>query len=113
MTGDLLLKESLVDDYHNGSPEGSDPVGRQRWGDYSTVSLDPTDDQSFWVIGEFAREYNNEAGGHPGGSGFGRWGTWVTELNVAAIPEPSTWLMMIFGFAAVGATVRRRRVQAS
>ncbi|MBK9684751.1 MAG: hypothetical protein IPO59_16240 [Betaproteobacteria bacterium] len=44
-------------------------------------SLDPTDGQSFWVIGRFAREYNNEAGGHPGGSGFGRWGTWITELE--------------------------------
>ncbi len=109
MTGDLLLKESLVDDYHNGSAEGADPVGRQRWGDYSAVSLDPADGQSFWVIGQFAREYNNEAGGHPGGSGFGRWGTWITELNVTAVPEPSTWLMMIVGFGAIGAAARRRR----
>ena len=109
MTGDLLLKESLVDDYHNGSAEGADPVGRQRWGDYSAVSLDPADGQSFWVIGQFAREYNNEAGGHPGGSGFGRWGTWITELSVTAVPEPSTWLMMNVGFGAIGAATRRGR----
>lgn len=28
----------------------------------------------------------------------------------AAVPEPATWAMMIFGFGAVGSTVRRRRV---
>lgn len=28
----------------------------------------------------------------------------------AAVPEPSTWAMMLFGFGAVGATVRRSRV---
>lgn len=27
---------------------------------------------------------------------------------VAAIPEPATWVMMIFGFGAIGATMRRR-----
>ena len=27
----------------------------------------------------------------------------------AAIPEPATWIMMIFGFGAVGAAIRRRR----
>ena len=109
MTGDVLLKKSLVDDYHNGSPEGSNPAGRQRWGDYSAVSLDPTNAQSFWVIGEFAREFNNAGGGHPGGSGFGRWSTWISEVNVTAVPEPSTWLMMVLGVGLLGASVKRRQ----
>lgn len=30
-------------------------------------------------------------------------------LTVAAIPEPTTWAMMLVGFAMVGATVRYRR----
>ncbi len=112
MTGDVLLKQSLVSDYHNGSAEGAAPAGRQRWGDYSSVTLDPTDDQSFWVLGQFAREYNNAAGGHPGGSGFGRWGNWISEVGVTAVPEPSTYLLMALGLVATGFAARRRKAAA-
>ena len=106
---ELLIKQSLVDNYHNGSREEQDPADRQRWGDYSSVTLDPTDHHRFWVIGEFAREFNNAGGGHPGGSGFGRWGTYVAQLGIAAVPEPGTWAMMLFGFGFIGIAARRRR----
>lgn len=33
------------------------------------------------------------------------------QLDASAVPEPATWLMMIVGFGAVGASVRRRRSQ--
>jgi PEP-CTERM motif len=29
--------------------------------------------------------------------------------SIAPVPEPATWAMMMFGFGAVGATMRRRR----
>ncbi len=29
--------------------------------------------------------------------------------SIAAVPEPTTWAMMIMGFGAVGAVIRRRR----
>jgi hypothetical protein len=107
---EILLKESLVDDYHNGSLIGQTFVGRQRWGDYSSVSLDPTNDNQFYVIGEFAREYNTPADGHPGGTGGSRWGTWVAVLDVAAaVPEPSTYFLMVMGLGAVGFLARRRQ----
>jgi PEP-CTERM motif len=38
-------------------------------------------------------------------SGFGRF-----EFN-SGVPEPSTWLMMLFGFGAIGYSVRRRHAQ--
>ena len=109
---ELLLRDSLVDDYHNGSLEGQVAVGRQRWGDYSAVSLDPTDSSKFWVIGEFARESNTPAGGHPGGTGGTRWSTWISEINFAtqaAVPEPAMWAQMILGFALLGGLTRRAR----
>nr|WP_310522773.1 PEPxxWA-CTERM sorting domain-containing protein [Polymorphobacter sp.] len=108
-SGEVLIKQSLVNDYHNGSAEGVDPAGRQRWGDYSTVTLDPTNNHRFWVIGQFAREFNNAAGGHPGGSGFGRWGTYVAQIGIGAVPEPQSWAMLIAGFGIVGAAMRRQR----
>ena len=111
MGDEFLLKESLTDDYHNGSAFGNASVGRQRWGDYSQVSIDPSNHHNFYLIGEFAREYNNAAGGHPGGTGGSRWGTWIAAISVpgGAVPEPSTWAMMILGFGLAGVAVRRRR----
>ena len=39
-------------------------------------------------------------------------GTFSTEPAplISAVPEPSTWFMMLLGFGAVGAAIRRRRV---
>jgi hypothetical protein len=106
-SGELLLKESLTNDYHNGSLFGQPAAGRQRWGDYSQVSVDPNDPRKFWLIGEFAREYNLPEFGHPGGTGGSRWSTWIAGINAAAVPEPATWAMMIAGFGMVGFAMRR------
>lgn len=108
---EILLKESLTDNYENGALNGGKAVGRQRWGDYSQVSVDPSNSSNFYLIGQFAREYNNAAGGHPGGTGGSRWGTWVAVLS--AVPEPQTWAMMVFGFGLIGYAMRRRRYSVS
>ncbi len=114
MGGELLLTVSDSGDYHNGSLDGGVAAGRQRWGDYSAVSLDPNDPNSFWVIGEFAREPNNLANGHPGGTGGTRWGTWISQVIVgSAVPEPSNWALLIAGFGLMGAAMRRRSALAT
>ncbi|RYG65642.1 PEP-CTERM sorting domain-containing protein, partial [bacterium] len=110
---EILLKESLTNDYHNGSLKGQAAAGRQRWGDYSQVSLDPTDNSRFYAIGQFAREYNTPADGHPGGTGGSRWSTWVGVINAAGVPEPSTWAMLILGFGVIGGAVRRQKREAN
>jgi PEP-CTERM motif len=33
----------------------------------------------------------------------------VLQLSVAAVPEPSTWAMMILGFASIGFMAYRRK----
>lgn len=100
----IVLKVSPIGDYHNGSTQFSAAVGRQRWGDYAQVTVDPNDPTKFWVIGEYALGYLPS----PTAS-FSRWGTWISEFGVAAVPEPATWMMMIFGFGVAGVAARRRR----
>ncbi len=48
-------------------------------------------------------------GGGVGGGGGGDGGTTPVVPPVSAVPEPSTWLMTIFGFFAAGIGLRRRR----
>ena len=36
----------------------------------------------------------------------------LDNVSVAAVPEPSTWAMMILGFAGIGFIANRRRPQA-
>ena len=52
--------------------------------------------------GDFAASFNT---GFHGGSNF----AWFTLASVSAVPEPSTWAMMLLGFGAVGFAMRRSR----
>ena len=119
-TNELLLHVSPVSDYHNGSFQGQPASGRQRWGDYSAVTLDPTNDQSFWAIGEYAELWNNAAGCGaavppiPGCNlaGGSSWGTWISEITldrVGPVPEPETYALMFGGLLAMAAVVRRKK----
>jgi len=106
---ELLLHVSNSNDYHNGSLDGQAAAGRQRWGDYAQVSVDPGTTHGFYLIGEFAREPNNAANGHPGGTGGTRWGTWIAGITAGSVPEPASWAMMLAGFGFIGGALRRRR----
>ena len=103
LTQTILMHVSPIDDYHNGSTQFSDPSGRQRWGDYAQVTVDPDNPESFWVIGEYALGYLPSQT-----ASFSRWGTWITDINLSAIPEPGTWAMMLMGLGLVGGTLRSR-----
>ena len=105
---EVLLHQSTIGNYHNGSTQFAAAAGRQRWGDYAQVTVDPTDHTKFWVIGEYALGYLPS----PTAS-FSRWGTWIAQVGVGGVPEPSTWALMIGGFGMVGGMIRRRRSQAA
>ena len=107
-TSEILLKAGLVGDYHCYVHFGT-PGCRERWGDYGSVTVDPSD-QSFWAIGEFTREYNDAAGGHPGGTGGSRWSTWIANISFAPngqVPEPET--IALLGLGLLGMGVMRKR----
>ena len=55
--------------------------GRNRWGDYSNVQVDPADDSALWTIQEYA--------GAPigAGDGAGRWSTWWGKVTGDSAPE--------------------------
>jgi hypothetical protein len=44
------------------------------------------------------------------GKSFGDKATFAGNFNVAAVPEPATWAMMVGGVGMVGGAMRRRRV---
>lgn len=47
--------------------------GRNRWGDYSGIGLDPTDEKTVWLASEYARNRD------PAPSNASRWGTWFSK----------------------------------
>jgi len=83
--GDPLLLRQGVSSY-----ELTFGTGRNRWGDYSATTVDPSHPNSFWTVQEWA-------------SGINSWSTQITELtfSVASAPEPSTVFLFISGFAGL------------
>jgi hypothetical protein len=87
--GSLLLLKEGVDSYEVVWD------GRNRWGDYSTTVVDPSDPNVFWTFQEWADF---------GGSS---WATQITQLRV--VPEPGTLLLVGLGVAGLGLYGRRQR----
>ena len=67
---------------------GTPGVDRNRWGDYSGISVDPADGLTFWVFNEYALTRGTAFGGEDG-----RWGTafgsfaFTVSANIKAILE--------------------------
>ena len=73
-----------------------------RWGDYSSTTLDPTDPTKFWTVQEFA-------------IGTDTWGTQITEIGLtpSAAPEPSQAITLALVAFGLGGLVLRRRAKVS
>ncbi len=56
--------------------------GRNRWGDYSAMSVDPEDDLNFWVFNQYAM-----LRGSPSGSEDGRWATCFGSFGTIETPQ--------------------------
>jgi hypothetical protein len=79
-----------------------------RWGDYSTTSVDPTDDKTIWTNQEYAGA--TVPAGSPAGDSTRRWATWiasfsspqlVTATAVSSSPNPSALGQVVTFTAAV------------
>ncbi len=84
--GDLMLLKAGVSDF-----ERLDSQNRNRWGDYSSTVVDPSDPRRFWTFQEFVHDTD-------------QWGVQITELIV---PEPSA--LALLGLGGVVLASRRRR----
>jgi hypothetical protein len=59
---------------------GGAQTGTNRWGDYSCLSIDPTDDYTFW----YTQEYIKSTGSAP-------WRTRIASFQFGAAPVADTW----------------------
>jgi hypothetical protein len=90
-------------------PTGAAKPCRERWGDYSAMTVDPLDSHYFWDISEiplgYVPVYNSD------GTflyNVARFGTQITEV---AVPEPASILLLGAGLA--GMVARRRKKKPS
>ncbi len=60
--------------------------GRNRWGDYSGISIDPTDEATFWVYNEYAKARGTVLPAYPAEDGrwATQWGSFV--LGCGTVP---------------------------
>ncbi len=75
---------------------------RNRWGDYSGISLDPATESTFWVFNEYALARGTPSGGEDGRWGT-RWGrfTFVNRTPLAVNPGLGTRTNVAVTFSAL------------
>lgn len=71
-----------------------------RWGDYSTTTIDPSDPTKFWTIQEWASGTDPDIG-------IDNWSTQITEITVLPAPEPGA--LTVFSAALFTLAALRRR----
>jgi ABC-type transporter MlaC component len=65
------------DDYYHKT--FSTATGRNRWGDFSTAQVDPSDDTNMWALQEYAKARATTDDGNTG-SNASKWGTWWARV---------------------------------
>jgi len=60
----------------------STATGRNRWGDFSTAQVDPSDDLTLWTLQEYAKTRTGTDDGNTG-SNSSRWSSWWAGVTVS------------------------------
>jgi len=87
---DALIYKAGDDYYHKTF---STATGRNRWGDYSKVQVDPCDDASLWTLQEYGKTRTGTNDGNTGANSS-RWSSWWANVagpspTVTILPGPS------------------------
>lgn len=86
------------------SPAGITPTSQNRWGDYTSVALDPADGVTFWLFNSYALPRQSIV------PASGRWGTrWGSLRLVEPTPPPSPGPVTISGVVWHDQDENRRR----
>ena len=80
---------------------------------YADSTLLLTDGPQLYSGSEDAPIFNTGTFALSDFSGTGTYTLTISNPNVAAVPEPATWGMMILGFGMIGAASRSRKVKTS
>jgi len=70
--GDTVLPVSTMIEGQGNYDTTGGGGGRNRWGDYTGISIDPSDDATFWIFNEYATNNNN----------------WATHVGAFQLQEP-------------------------
>ncbi len=73
---DPVIYHAGADYYHKTFTTAT---GRNRWGDFSQAQVDPSDDQTLWVVQEYAKVRATTDDGNTG-SNASKWSTWWAGL---------------------------------
>ncbi len=103
---EMLLKVSTVSDYH--CTQTTAAACRERWGDYSAVTIDPNDHHTFYAIGEYAGDWAVI----PGFTTTPRaiWHTYIAAIDLdgnGTVSEPVS--LALVALAGLGMLASRRR----
>lgn len=71
--GQMTLAEGII-----AAGTGSQ-LGGSRWGDYSRMTVDPADDETFWYFGEYVQQ-----------TGSFEWNTKIGSFKLVSTPTPPT-----------------------
>jgi len=99
MTGVFILQDGSIVDWNVSGNTFQQNCGGGPGcaAGFANSSTTPTSDG-----GSYSGYFQYSSGRNDGG------GFWLAE-NIAAIPEPSTWSMMLLGFAGIGFIARRQK----
>ena len=75
---DPIVTKAGEDYYHKTF---STATGRNRWGDYGTVQVDPSDDLSIWSLQEYAKARTATADDGNTGANSSRWSSWWAKMS--------------------------------
>jgi hypothetical protein len=101
--GDPLIYKAGEDYYHK-----TFTGARNRWGDYSSTQVDPSDDTSLWTLQEYGMSRSG-TDDTTAGSNSSRWSTWWASLTLSPTAAGATIsgaVSMVDGSPLAGVTTR-------